>query len=246
LLEKQPTTTRRVGLLPQRNRLLAGLPEDERARLEFQLKKARLSRGAVVHGARVPISQVYFPVAGMVSLLVVMQSGEMIETAVIGRDGVVGGSVAECSLWSIAQATVQIPSEALVIDAPAFERACSYCPVLRTSARQYQQFILSQTQLNVACHALHSIEARFARWMLQSQDLLADSHIELTQESLSHLLGVRRTSVSLAAQSLQQAGLVSYSRGTIRILDRARLERYACECYAALRDESERLLRADH
>jgi CRP-like cAMP-binding protein len=224
------------------NRLLASLGPDDLAALEPQLKPVELQRGDVLHHPRAAIEQVYFPLSGMVSLLVVMRDGEEIETGIIGREGVVGGSVATGISRSFGQATVQIPGKGLAIASKPFVEACRTSAALLALVNRFQGVIAMQSQQSAACHALHSVEARLCRWMLQSQDLVESSVIELTQEFLSHMLGVQRTSVSLSAHALAQAGLIEYARGRITIHDRAAIEECACECYAVIRHETDKAI----
>jgi CRP-like cAMP-binding protein len=226
------------------NRLLDRLGAEDVARLKPHLKQVELRRGDVLHEAHGAIERVYFPLAGMVSLVVATKSGETIETAVVGRDGVVGASVASDFWHSFSRAVVQIPGSAWQLGAGEFARACRASQPLTALMTRYQAVILLQAQQNSACHALHSVEARLARWMLQAQDLLGTSTIDLTQEFLSHMLGVQRTSVSLCAHALQKEGLIDYSRGRITILDRSGLASHACECHAVIRSESEKALSA--
>lgn len=140
-------------------------------------------------------------------------------------------------LKSFAQAIVQIEGRALRISAPQFRALCYDSPELRDSVQRYQAFILSQAQQNAACHALHSLEGRLCRWLLQSEDLIESNKIELTQEFLSYMLGVRRPTVSVAASELQKDGLIQYRRGTITVIDRPGLLKRSCQCYEVLREE---------
>jgi len=221
------------------NRLLASLAADDRAALRPHLSEVELLRGDVLHEPRAPIKRVYFPLSGMVSLLVVMKTGELIETAIVGREGVVGASVVNDDAQPLGRSTVQIPGKALEIASKPFVQAYQQRAALRSLINRFQSLVMMQTQQSAACHALHSIEGRLCRWMLHSQDVVESSLIELTQEFLSHMLGVQRSSVSLSAHKLQEAGLIQYSRGRITILDRAGIEECACECYGVLRSETE-------
>jgi CRP-like cAMP-binding protein len=175
----------------------------------------------------------------MVSLLAVMRTGEQIETAVVGRDGVVGGSIGVDSGRSLGQATVQIPGSALQITSLEFLSLYKASESFRALINRFQALILVQAQQSAACHAVHTVDARLCRWLLQSQDTTESDVVPLTQEFLSHMLGVQRTSVTLAAQTLQKAGLIRYARGVITILDRAGLKESACECYDVIRQHME-------
>src|SRR6185437_13660511 len=182
---------RRGHILPTDNLILDGLPEWVRASLEPHLTAVELPQSLVLQEAGRTVSQVYFPLSGMVSLLAVTPSGESIETGIVGREGVVGG-LAVGDLSSFAQAIVQIEGRALRIGPAQFRALCQEHLVLRERVDRYQAFILTQAQQNAACHALHSLEGRLCRWLLQSEDLIESNQIALTQEFLSYMLGVRR------------------------------------------------------
>ena len=222
--------------MPTDNLILDGLPEGVRASLEPHLTAVELPQSLVLQEAGRKVSQVYFTLSGMVSLLAVTPSGESIETGIVGREGVVGG-LAVGDLSSFAQAIVQIEGRALRIGPAQFRALCQEHLVLRERVDRYQAFILTQAQQNAACHALHSLEGRLCRWLLQSEDLIESNQIALTQEFLSYMLGVRRPTVSVAASELQRDGLITYRRGTITVLERAGLLKRSCQCYEVLRDE---------
>ena len=222
--------------MPTDNLILDGLPEGVRASLEPHLTAVELPQSLVLQEAGRTVSQVYFPLSGMVSLLAVTPSGESIETGIVGREGVIGG-LAVGDLSSFAQAIVQIEGRALRIGPAQFRALCQEHLVLRERVDRYQAFILTQAQQNAACHALHSLEGRLCRWLLQSEDLIESNQIALTQEFLSYMLGVRRPTVSVAASELQRDGLITYRRGTITVLERAGLLKRSCQCYEVLRDE---------
>jgi CRP-like cAMP-binding protein len=222
------------------NRILSRLDADERSWLQPHLKHVTLPRGLVVHPPDVKISDVYFPLSGMVSILAVMKTGEQIETGIIGREGVAGGAIGYDRWESIGQATVQIAGDAWQLPSSKFLELYKASEIFRGLINRYQTFLFVQAQQSAACHALHSVEARLCRWLLQSQDIIESDTIQLTQEFLSHMMGVRRSSVTLAARTLQAAGLIQYKRGAIKILDRDGLGESACECYEVVRAHSER------
>jgi CRP-like cAMP-binding protein len=194
-----------------------------------------MNLGAVLHNQGAAIEHVYFPLGGMISLLAVMKTGEQIETAIVGREGVVGASIGSNGSESAGQATVQIAGSAWRVEGSVFLELYESSLPFRTLMNKFQNVILLQAQQSAACHALHSVEARLCRWLLQSQDTTETDLVPLTQEFLSHMLGVRRTTVSLSAHALQTAGLIRYRRGNIKILNRQGLKESACECYESVR-----------
>ena len=222
------------------NRLLMQLGTDDLSALRSDLKMFSMARGAVLHPAMGVIDHVYFPLSGMVSLLAVMKTGEQIETAIVGRQGVVGASIGSFGPYSFSQATVQIPGTAWQIRSGCFLQLFNASARFRQIINGFQFVILLQAQQSAACHAVYSVEARLCRWLLQSQDVISSDEVQLTQEFLSHMLGVQRGAVSLCAANLQQRRLIEYSRGNIKILDRGGLEKSACECYEVIREHVQR------
>jgi CRP-like cAMP-binding protein len=224
-----------------KNRILRQLAADELKSIQPWLSSVKLQPPTVLHESGAAVESVYFPLSGMISLLSIMQSGEAIETGIVGAEGLVGGDAA-VNGHLFGQATVQLAGEALQIPKAQFVDAYNEHPHLRNLVNRHQSVLLVQAQQNAACHAFHSVRGRLCRWMLHSYDLLGSPTFNLTQEFLSHMLGVRRNTVSLDAHSLQQAGLIRYSRGNITILDRDGLEECACECYAVIRAETDKLM----
>lgn len=208
--------------------------------LRPHLKPIALQQNAILHEAGAEMRQVYFPVSGMVSLLTVTRSGAAIETGIIGKEGVVCGWPEGDGWQAFGRAIVQIPGGALQVASGEFLRALDASARLRERVHEYQSFMLLQAQQSAACHALHSVEERLCRWLLQSQDAVGSEIVPLTQEFLSQMLGVQRTSVSLAALKLQELDLIKYTRGRLQVLDRAGLEKCACECYDVVRTHLER------
>jgi CRP-like cAMP-binding protein len=222
------------------NRLLQRLGPVDLSRLQPHLTKFSMVLGSVLHAPRAPIDYVYFPLGGMVSLLTVMRTGEQIETAIVGREGVVGGSIGSNGAEAAGQATVQIAGSAWRVKGDKFLELYQSSLTFRTLMNKFQNVILLQAQQSAACHALHTVEARLCRWLLQSQDTTETDLVPLTQDFLSHMLGVRRTTVSLSAHALQTAGLIRYSRGKIKIVNRDGLKESACECYEVVRGHIDR------
>ncbi len=213
------------------NGLLKQLRPDDLASLQPNLKIVSMDCGMVLHQAMSAIDYVYFPLSGMISILAVMRTGEQIETGIVGRDGVIGASIGSFGPNAYGQTTVQIPGSALRLDRDSFLKAFNASESFRLVMNGFQGVILFQAQQSAACHALHSVEQRFCRWLLQSHDVLESDTIPLTQEFLSRMLGVQRTGITLRARDLQNRGLIDYTRGNIKILDRAALAKLACECY---------------
>jgi CRP-like cAMP-binding protein len=223
------------------NRILRQLSADELKSVQPWLTPLELRSSAVLHEPGDTIERVYFPLSGMISLLAVMQSGEAIETGIVGADGLVGGDAA-INGHAFGQMTVQLDGTALTMPKAKFVNAYRAHPRLRDLVDRYQAILLIQAQQNAACHALHSVRSRLCRWLLQSQDMIGRDTFSLTQEFLSHMLGVRRVTVSVEAHAVQEAGLIRYSRGHIKILNRDGLEDCACECYSVIRAETDKLM----
>jgi CRP-like cAMP-binding protein len=226
-----------------KNRILRQLSADELKSIEPWLVPKQLEPNAVLHEQGAAIDHIYFPLSGMISLLAVMQSGEAIETGIVGAEGVLGGDAA-INGHLFTQATVQLRGSALTMPKPRFVEAYHAHPHLRNLVNRYQSILLTQARQNAACHALHSVRGRCCRWLLQSQDMIGSDAFTLTQEFLSHMLGVRRNTVSVEAHALQEAGLIRYTRGNIKILNRDGLEDCACECYSVIRAETDKMMGA--
>ena len=224
--------------LPLDNKLLASLPRDHFDRLLPNLSTVVLAQGIVLYEAGDEVDQVYFPLSGMLSLLAVLRDGKAIETATVGREGVVGAMAGLGLHKSLVRVVVQMPVSVSRIPASHFRTVASGSEAVRNLCIRYNEVLLSQARVTAACNALHIIEARFCRWLLQSADRSAGDTVVLTQEFLAEMLGVRRTSVTEVASKVQNAGVITYSRGVIRILDRPALLRMSCECYQTLLDQS--------
>jgi CRP-like cAMP-binding protein len=223
---------------PLDNKLLASLPRDHFDRLLPHLSTILLQQGVILCEAGDEVDQVYFPHDGMLSLLAVLRDGKAIETATVGRAGVVGAMAGLGLYKSLVRVVVQMPLTCSRIAASHFRTAVSASEITRNLCIRYNEVLLSQARVTAACNALHPIEARFCRWLLQSADRSAADTVALTQEFLAEMLGVRRTSVTEVASRVQNAGVITYSRGVIKILDRPALMRMSCECYETLLDQS--------
>ena len=224
------------------NQVLAALPATE---LDWLLRHSRtieLPQEMIVFEAGEAIERVFFPHSGVVSLVVELASGEMIEAAMIGREGVVGGLSALDSKTSSSRAIVQIAGAATAVDVEQVRYLGEKSPGFRTILIKHEKVLLAQSQQSAACNATHTIEARLSRWLLRCRDLVGSEDLRLTQEFIAQMLGVRRTSVSIVANTLQQAGLIKYKRGHIRVLDLEGLRESACECYETVRLLSDKLI----
>jgi CRP-like cAMP-binding protein len=224
------------------NLLLRALPRDDLAQLAPRLSPVALRQHDLIYATGAPIEHVYFIDSGMVSFLTLSSVGDAIETGIVGSEGMVGSSLCIDSGHSLSQVTVQISGSGQRMGGREFVRAYHDMPKLRLMVNKHIGSMLFQAQQNAACHALHAIDGRLCRWLLQAHDVLKTEVVELTQEYLSHMLGVQRSSVSVSAHGLQTAGLIRYSRGKIHILDRPGLEESACECYAAVADQMRKAL----
>jgi CRP-like cAMP-binding protein len=223
------------GVDPLRNRLLAKLPRTDFDQLESHFVHEQLPQGVILAEANDEIDQVYFPISGMISLVIVMQDGKAIETGTVGRDSMFGAAAGFGLHKSRVRAVVQIRLSSIRISAPHFRKVVSSSETLKTLCVDDGEMLLTQARMTAACNALHTVESRLARWLLQTSAVTESDTITLTQEFLSEMLGVRRTSVTNVASKLQAAGAITYSRGVIKITDRPLLQNTACECFETLR-----------
>jgi CRP-like cAMP-binding protein len=220
------------------NKLLAALPRNHFDLLSPHITTVVLAQGLVISEAGDEVADVLFPHDGMLSLLAVMRNGKAIETATVGSEGVVGAMAGLGLHKSLVRVVVQLPMNASKISAVTFRKVVKKSDVIRDLCIDYNEVLLSQARVTAACNALHPIEQRFCRWLLQSADRAGGDKIGLTQEFLAEMLGVRRTSVTEIATKIQAKGLISYSRGMITILDRKGLEGLSCECFQTLLEQS--------
>jgi hypothetical protein len=224
------------------NRILNSLPQKVFAALQPHLRTETLKFGDVIAEAERSVSNVYFPHVGIISLVVEMQVGDMIETAMVGRDGVVNATSALDGKIALHKGLVQAAGVASVINPDALRKVADEFAPFRSILIRHEQILLAQAQQSAGCNASHTVEARMCRWLLRIRDLIQSDEVDLTQEFLAQMLGVRRTSVSLVASTLQKAGWISYRRGKIRITDVEGLKSGACECYERVRSHYERLV----
>lgn len=227
---------------PPVNRLLARLPPKEYQRLLPLLRLVPLKLKHVLNEPGSSILHVHFPILGVVSAVTVMQDGRSIEVATIGNEGMVGLTAFLGYEESPNRMIVQVNGEALRMDADTLRVETTGASPLQIVLRRYHVAFHYQMSQAVACNGLHTVEQRCCRWLLMTHDRAQTDEFILTHEFLSHMLGVRRVSVTLVLKPLQDAGLIRNHRGRITVLDRKRLEARACECYQTVRDEYDRLL----
>lgn len=213
------------------NHLLSSLPEAEYQRLEPYLTSVNVSVRTVFYEAAEQIKTVYFPQTALISLVSTLKNGATCEIGLIGSTGMVGLPVCLGSGYSQNRAIVQVPGGAIKISAQILKQEFDRDGELQKLLLRYTETRLNEIAQLAVCNAHHKIEQRLARWLLMVQDLIQSDEIPLTQEFLGDMLGVQRSGVTLAAGILQQAGLISYSRGKIKIKSRPDLEKVACECY---------------
>jgi CRP-like cAMP-binding protein len=217
------------------NLLLSSLAPSDSALLQPHLKPYEFKPKHVLFEAREPITAVYFPFNAIVSLVVMLSTGEAIEAAMVGRDGVVGASAALDGRISLSRGITQIPGVGVFCELEHLKRIAFANPSILSLLIRHEQTVYAQAQQSAACNATHSLEARLARWLARARDLAGSESLPFTQEFLAEMLGVRRTSVSLIAHTLQQTGIIQYRRGNIKILNVEGLHECACECYETVK-----------
>ena len=215
---------------PAGNYLLKLLEPTTQNILKPHLEKLALKHGTVLHRGGEIIDFVYFPITCILSVLATTQEGQTAETSVVGRDGVIGASVAHGIMTSFANIVVQISGESWRIPASDFSAACQKSETLCNVIALFDMSLLAQSQQSTACQAIHPVESRAARWLMQCSKKLGTTDINLTQEFFAQMLGVQRTTVNLTEKTLKKAGLISIGRGQIRIDDPEGLKAVACEC----------------
>jgi len=225
-----------------RNRLLAALPAEERGLLEERATLIPLNRRDVLYEPGQPIEHVYFVVDGIISLLSPTGGTTGVETATIGREGMVGMAAFHQVADAPERAMVQVPGAAYRIDIAEFRELLPRLPALDSLLHRFAVVMFSLASQNSACNRKHSIEERCARWLLMVADRVDFSYMELTHDFVAQMLGVRRASVTEALGSLEKRGFVQTGRGRITIVDRDGLERVACGCYSIIRGVVRRLL----
>jgi CRP-like cAMP-binding protein len=229
---------------PRTNQLLAALPDAEFQRWLPNLEHVAMPLGSVLYESGGALSHVYFPTTCIVSLLYVMEDGSSAEIAVTGHEGVVGVALFMGGETTPSRAIVQSAGHAYRLRSQIIKEEFQRTPVLHLLLR-YTQALITQMAQTAVCNRHHSVDQQLCRWLLLSMDRLRGNELVMTQELISNMLGVRREGVTEAALKLQKAKLISYARGHITVLDRPGLEAMACECYAVVKKEYDRLLPAE-
>jgi CRP-like cAMP-binding protein len=228
----------------RKNQLLGALERATRERIKPHLRPVRLKLGAIVCEAGGTLEHAYFPEGGVLSLLTVLENGSAIETANIGREGAFGLFAAMYSRVSFNRCLMQLAGPLVRCPIEVLRSEFTSSEHVRDLFVSYSERLLSQVQQTVACNALHSTEQRMCRWLLMMHDRAEGEALTYTHEFLSHMLGANRKSVTIAAQSMQAAGLIKYHRGTMQVVDRPALEKASCECYAIVKKRFEAFLAA--
>ncbi len=226
------------------NGILAGLPENELARIRPRFERVDLPLGSVVHEPNAPLKHVYFPLSGIISLLNIMEDGSCGEVAVIGNEGVESVVLFMGGERSPSRGVVQGDLSAIRLPARAVKEEFARGGALQRLLLRYTQALMVQMGQTVVCNRHHTVDKQLCRWLLLSFDRMKSDHLMMTQELIANMLGVRREGVTCAARRLQEDGLIQYSRGHITLVDRPGLEQRACECYHVVRREYDRLLGA--
>ena len=224
------------------NQILAVLPASEYSRIATHLKPIELTSGQILSEPREAIDKIYFPQRAMISLVSIMVDGSTTEIGLIGNEGMVGLAAILGGVSTTSRSIVQIPGSALEVSANVIQQEFHRGGQLHQILLLYIQALLTQISQSAACNRQHRIEERLARWLLSVQDCVLKDELPLTQEFIANMLGTRRSGVTVAAGILQRAGIISYSRGKIKILQQEALEDTSCECYRIVQNEFIRLL----
>lgn len=239
------TDSDHVPVSPRFNRVLAGLSDEDFELLSGDLDRVLLEMKTPMIRANQPITVVDFPLYGVASQLATMHDGNTVEVGPIGREGTTGLPLFLGAATTPIDTIMQIPGESMRMSAHAFTQAVERSPGLRAALQRYAESTVTSMAWWVACNRAHVIEQRMARWLLMSHDRVLDDEFSLTHEFLSQMMGVRRASVTEAAAGIQATGAMIYTRGRVRITDRAELEGLTCECYWVVTREWDRLLGTD-
>ena len=224
------------------NQLLAALPPADLARISDQMEAAPMPLGHVLYESGDQLQHVYFPANSIISLLYVMEDGASAEIAIVGSEGIVGISLFMGGETTPSRAIVQSAGQAFRVSSKVLKKEFRRAGPLQDVLLRYTQALITQMSQTAVCNRHHSVEQQLCRWLLMSLDRLGSTELSMTQKLIADMLGVRREGVTEAAGKLQKLGLIEYSRGRIVVLDRAGVEKHACDCYQVVKKEYERLL----
>jgi len=227
---------------PKSNCLLARLPAKDLGRIEPHLEPADLPLATVLYETGEPMSHVYFPTTAIISLLYETQSGESSEIGIAGNQGMIGLSTLLGGETTVGRAIVQSAGYGLKIPVEKAQSEFHAGGAFQQLMLRYAQAFMTQISQTAVCNRLHSVSQRLCRWLLMTHDQLPGDRLKMTHDAIAHMLGVRREGVTIAAGLLQELGVISYSRGSVSILDRAALEQASCECYEVVATEYQRLI----
>jgi len=225
-----------------KNQLLAALPEPVQSRWQDKLELVNVPLGTVLYESGSKLSYAYFPETCIVSMLFVLENGASAEIAVVGFEGMVGISMFMGGESTPSRAVVQSAGKMYRVNAAFIREEFKNTPFVKHLLLHFTQALMTQMTQTAVCNRHHSLDQQLCRWLLFSLDRLEDSDLVMTQELIANMLGVRREGVTEAAGRLQKTGLISYSRGRIKVLDRCGLEHRSCECYGVVKNEYDRLL----
>jgi CRP-like cAMP-binding protein len=219
----------------EQNRLLASLPEGDLKHLVPGMQDIRFESASSIYEANEPITHVYFPLTGIISLIVVGEDGSGLEAATVGNEGVIGLGGLLAGDVSFTRQLVQLDGTGVRIARAPFLAAVNRSSLMRRRLAAHSDAFAAQLMQSAACNAQHSVEQRLARWLLTASDRSGERDLPFTHQALAEMLGVQRPTVTLAARMMQSAGLIDYRRGTITVRDRTGLGSRACDCYAIIK-----------
>jgi CRP-like cAMP-binding protein len=225
------------------NRILDLLPEEEASPLLSSAQTVLLPHGHEIYRQEGPLPHVYFPTTGVFGVVILMDEGKQVEGSTVGKEGMLGLPIFLGVDFHPFSVVSQLPGEAVQVPAATFLQAITSGSTLDRLTRRYTLYRLRCANQMGACNSQHSVEERMCRWLLLARDRAGRDEFSLTHEYLSELLGVRRQTVSIIAGTLQRAGLITYRRGVLRVLDREGLEAASCECYGVLKRLYHRIVR---
>ncbi|WP_024930844.1 Crp/Fnr family transcriptional regulator [Methylophilus sp. OH31] len=231
---------------PKQNHLLDALPEADYSRIQDTLEYISMPLGQALYESGGHLKHVYFPTTAIVSLLYVLESGASAEIAVVGNEGILGVSLFMGGETTPSRAVVQSAGYGYRMRSSLLKLEFNRAGPMMQLLLRYTQALITQMAQTAVCNRHHSIEQQLCRWLLLSLDRLSSDDLDMTQELIANMLGVRREGVTEAAGKLQRAGLIEYSRGHIHVLDRPKLEKRVCECYQVVKTEFDRLLPEMH